>query len=71
MAHRELSNPSPFSCIGKERHETGQIAARVAKRMAYREKKADSYRCVHCDGWHIGRRGPGASKADTRRPADD
>lgn len=60
MAHDpSLADPDPVGdaaarCVGKERFATGALATRVAKRGKYRG--AMSYRCEHCNGFHIGRR---------------
>jgi len=56
MSHRENPRASPFSCVGKEAHATGQIAARVAKAMKRKGKGVESYLCGFCKLWHVGRR---------------
>lgn len=56
MSHRENPRATPFSCLGKEAHPTGQIAARVAKAMKRKGKGVKSYRCPFCELWHVGRR---------------
>lgn len=67
VSHREINNPSYFSCVGKEAHATGQIAARVAKAMARRGKVAETYHCRICGRWHIGRRGKGPAATGKRK----
>lgn len=56
MSHRENPRASPFSCIGKETHATGQMAVRIARQMKRKGKCVESYRCLFCDLWHVGRR---------------
>jgi hypothetical protein len=41
-------------CIGKRRHPTPDAAHTAARRMG--RIGLNTYRCVHCNGWHVGRR---------------
>lgn len=49
-------------CLGKHRHATRRDAERQLARGTRhgrrddRTERLEVYRCVYCDGWHVGRR---------------
>lgn len=50
-----------FTCDGKSKHETEEIAAKVATKMNERpqhKKRYDvePYPCAFCGKWHVGRK---------------
>lgn len=41
-------------CVGKERYETPQLAAKVCKRRRRSGLKVEPYRCLVCSSFHLG-----------------
>lgn len=55
-------------CIGKHRFDNQHTASQVARKFGQRHHGAHCiYRCIACNGWHIGNQMPGTRAAKNKK----
>lgn len=57
MLHKPTPPGKIDSCTGKQKYKTKDVAQKIASKVASRSReRLETYRCKHCQAWHIGGR---------------